>query len=396
MEKKLTYMVGNEKSLMLTYANIRTKFSWKEAFLGWGGVMLILAGILLCIGLMGIYSASYNYKTQTYNTFIYKQMVFAVISIVPFVFVLLVDYTWLVKKAYWIYAGGLLLLFATALFGTVRNDSKRWLNLGIVMLQTAEVMKLAILPILARILTQERTNSFWDLMAPLLLIVAPMLLIMKQPDLGTSLVFVPIVFVMSFVAGVKVKYHFMVIVCMLMLAFFSFFYLLHDYQRNRVLMFLRQGSMSQEEKQGTGYHLYQAKIAFGNGGFWGMGWQKGTQNRFKYLPENHTDFIFGVIGEEFGFVGTTGLLLIYLCLFVVMLKISLNVLTPIGQLMAVGATTILITHTIINISMTIGLMPVVGIPLPFVSYGGSALMFNFIEIALVFSISGRTIDSNDS
>ncbi len=372
---------------------IRTKFEWHDAIWSWGGFAVCMIAGLLVIGIITIYSASYNHKTGLYNAYAYKQIAFALAALVPFLLVLRLDYAWLTRYAVVIYGIGIGLLILTALFGTFRNESKRWLNLGVVMLQTSEVMKLAIIPILAKILTEYKNGTIMDLLLPLGLASVPMGLIVVQPDLGTSLVFLPIVFAMCFAAGVPVRYFIIVILIMTLVGIIVYSYGMHDYQRKRVLMFIRQDNMTQEEKQGSGYHLCQSKIAFGNGGALGRGWQKGTQGRYGYLPERHTDFIFAVIGEEFGFIGTCCVLLLYLGLFVGMLNLAASTLVNSGQLIVVGIWSILLTHTVVNTAMTIGLLPITGLPLPFVSYGGSSLLFNFLEIGLIFSIAGRRIAS---
>lgn len=369
--------------------NIKTKFEWNEAIWSWGGIILILTVMILIFGIVSIYSASYNPKTHTNNAYANKQIAFAVAALAPFLLVIRLDYTWLIRHAYWIYGLGLFLLILTSFIGTTRNDSRRWINLGVVMLQTSEVMKLAILPILARIFSQEKSGKITDLFLPGILTLIPMLFIMRQPDLGTSLVFVPILFGMAWASGVKKLYLFSIVVGLFLIGIVGFFFLMHDYQRQRVLMFVRQDEMTKAERQGDGYHLWQSKIAHGNGGFWGRGWQTGTQNRFGYLPEKHTDFIFAVMGEEFGFVGTSFVLLLYLFVFISMLQLASQCLIPTGQLIIIGIFAILITHTVVNTCMTIGLLPITGLPLPFLSYGGSSLMFNFIEIGLVISIAGR-------
>lgn len=281
---------------------------------------------------------------------------------------------------------------ATNVLGTTRGGARRWLKVGPMMLQTSEIMKIVIIITLAKILSeQNHTGTIRDLFFPLIVTGLPICFILLQPDLGTSLVFIPIVFTMSFVSGIKFKHFFILFIAMLTLGIFSYFYGLHEYQKKRVLMFISQDNMTQEQKRGAGYHLYQSKISHGNGGFWGKGWQKGTQNLHNFLPERHTDFIFALIGEELGLVGTTLVLLLYFLLFFFMLAIAYTSLISSGQLIVVGVVTLLATQTIVNTCMTVGFAPITGLPLPFLSYGGSSLMFNFISIAMVISISGRKV-----
>lgn len=367
-----------------------TDFSWKDGFLGLGGLVIVLMLMLLSIGMGVIFSASYSFRTGKVQPYAMKQLVWFGVAMIPFVAILFIDYKWLLKNAYVFYFISICLLILTAFCGVARGGSRRWLKIGPVLLQTSEIMKLAIILILARILTRQRkTGSLLDLLLPYGITLLPMLLIMMQPDLGTSLVFMPIVFAMVFASGVPVKHLILLILVGLNVVIPLYHFGLHDYQKNRVKMFVFQSQMSQEQKKGAGYHLVQSKIAHGNGGFLGRGWRQGTQNYYGLLPERHTDFIFAIVGEEWGFVGTTAVLLIYVALFFTMLLIAYTTPVPSMQLIVIGVTMLLLTHTIVNTAMTVGLAPITGLPLPFVSYGGSALLFNCSAVALVISIAGR-------
>mgnify|MGYP001019062250 CR=1 FL=1 len=315
----------------------RTRFYWKEVFSGFGGLVFIFVLLLLGIGLFYIYSASYYPPKQIYLPYAKRQMVWAAIAILPFLFVIYIDYNILTRYSLLIYGFGLFLLLLTLLIGTYRGGAKRWIKIGPLLLQTSEIMKIAIIPILAHILTTVRQKGkFEDLFLPLGITVIPMFLIMMQPDLGTSLVFIPIVFSMIFAAGIKVKHLVVLVLLMANLAVFTYFYGMHEYQRKRVKMFIFQDNMTLEQQRDAGYHLTQSKIAHGNGGLWGKGWQRGTQNRHGFLPERHTDFIFAVIGEEGGLIGTGFVLLLYFVLLISMLLVAYNSLLPNGQLIVVG------------------------------------------------------------
>lgn len=368
----------------------KSNFSGREAFFGLGGIAMLLTGILIMIGIASIYSASYSVRSGILLPYAKKQLMWLLFSLAVCAGIVAVDYRWLLKNAFWIYAIGVAFLLVTAVIGTARGGSRRWIKIGPLLLQTSEIMKLAIIIALARMLSkQQRTGSIMDLMLPFGVTLLPMLLIVLQPDLGTSLVFIPILLVMVFASGVPIKHLVLVILIAVNLSLPLYHFGLHDYQRKRVQMFLFQSNMTREEKQGSGYHLVQSKIAHGNGGTLGRGWRHGTQNRYGYLPERHTDFIFAVIGEERGFTGTTVVLLLYASLYFTMLVMAYTTPVPSMQLMILGITALLTTQTIVNTCMTVGMAPITGLPLPFLSYGGSALLFNLAALALVISIAGR-------
>ena len=370
----------------------RTKFDWKEAFWGWGGILLLLLFFLLVIGITFIYSASYRYHQNHYAPYAKKQIIWACVALVPFFIVIHLDYNWLVKNAFLFYWLAILLLVATIFFGTYRGGARRWINFGPALLQTSDVMKLAIIPALARVLiSRQPRGHFSDLCIPFITIALPMGLIVIQPDLGTSLVFLPIVFTMSFAAGIKIKHLLVVIIFMITIATLAFSFVLHDYQRKRVEIFINQDQLSKKQQLDAGFHLCQSKIAHGNGGILGRGWRNGSQNKYGLLPERHTDFIFAVIGEEMGLVGTSLVLLLYFILLCCMLIIAYTSLLPAGQLIIVGVVALLSSQIIVNTCMTVGLAPITGLPLPFLSYGGSSLVFNFVSIAMVVSVAGRKI-----
>ncbi len=215
-------------------------------------------------------------------------------------------------------------------------------------------------------------------------VLLPFLLVMKQPDLGTSLTFIVILGGMIFVSGFKYKWFFrMGAAFVALLPVFWMF--LQDYQKNRIRVFLGP----ELDPYGSGNHVIQAKIAIGSGGLWGKGWLAGTQSQLNFLPENHTDFIFAVAGEEFGFVGTLFLSVLYLIVIWRGITIALNADDDFGTLLAVGVTSMFMFHIVVNIGMTSGIMPVTGVPLPFLSYGVSSLVTNTALIALLLNIRVR-------
>ncbi len=368
----------------------KTQFSWKEAFRGMGGLIFIVVLLLLLIGLLFIFSAS---PKKGAGNYVNRQLIWVGISLVAFFITVRLDYLAITKYSYWIYFVGIFFLLATTFLGTYRGGAKRWLQLGPALLQTSEIMKIAIIFILARILSEEnkKNGGIRELLYPVFITAIPMGLIVIQPDLGTSLVFIPIAFSMIFASGIRFKALILVFIIMVNLAVVVYFYGLHEYQRKRVLTFMNQDSLSQEDKRGSGYHLEQSKIAIGSGHLTGKGWRKGTQNIHGLLPERHTDFIFAIVGEEAGFLGVCFVLLLYLILFCSMLVTAYTTIAVPGQLIIIGVMALLLTQTIVNTAMTVGMAPITGLPLPFFSYGGSSLLFNFISVGMVVSVAGRKI-----
>ncbi len=215
-------------------------------------------------------------------------------------------------------------------------------------------------------------------------VLLPFLLVMKQPDLGTSLTFIVILLGMIFVSGFKYKWFFRLGAAFIALMPL-FWMLLQNYKKNRIRVFLNP----EMDPFGSGYHVIQSKIAIGSGGLWGKGWLAGTQSQLNFLPENHTDFIFAVAGEEFGFAGTLFLIVLYLIIIWRGITIALNADDDFGTLLAVGITSMFMFHIVVNIGMTSGIMPVTGVPLPFLSYGVSSLVTNTALVALLLNIKVR-------
>ena len=315
--------------------------------------------------------------------FVQRQGFFAVLNIALAAFLMNFDYKMLQRygmKLYWI---NLVLLLAVMLFGHSALGAQRWIQLGPITIQPSEFSKIIMIVSLAALLEDKvgKLNTFQDL-APIALFVAvPFLLVLKQPDLGTSLVFIAIFLGMVFAAGVSLK---------LLGIFFGagllaspiLWHFLKDYQKMRILVFLDPNV----DPLGSGYHIIQSEIAIGSGQLLGKGLFEGTQSQLDFLPENHTDFIFAVVGEELGFIGALFLLILYLILLWRGIRIAQDASDTFGMLLAVGITSMLAFHVLVNIGMTMGIMPVTGIPLPLMSYGVSALSTNIMAIALLLNI----------
>ena len=291
----------------------------------------------------------------------------------------------LARGAVPLYVLAVAMLVGVALFGVVVNGSRRWLNLGVARFQPSELMKIALPLMLAWYFQKFEGRIGWkDFVFAAVLIVVPVYLIKRQPDLGTSLLIAASGFYVLFLAGLSWK----VIVGLVAAAAAvgpMVWTHLHDYQRERILTFLDPG----RDPLGAGYHSMQASIALGSGGIVGKGWLNGTQTHLDFLPERHTDFIFAVFGEEFGLIGAGVLLLLYLLLIGRAMVITANASTLFARLVAGAITLMFFTYAFVNMAMVSGLLPVVGVPLPLVSYGGTAMISLFIGLGILMSVQAH-------
>ena len=287
--------------------------------------------------------------------------------------------------AYPIYFGTLMLLVGVELFGETRMGATRWLHLGPVTVQPSEMMKIGIVLALARYFQnldpRNAGTLLWSI-PPLLMIGAPVALVMKQPDLGTAMLIALAGVSIMFLAGLRWRYIIPAAIAAVSGAVVAYFLVLQQYQRDRINTFLNPDA----DPLGTGYHVSQSKIAIGSAGLTGKGWMHGPQSQGDFLPEKHTDFIFTMIGEEFGLLGAVAVLALYFTLFVLTMDVARRARTMFGRLAAAGIAMTLALYVVINTSMVIGLMPVVGIPLPLISFGGTAMLTLMAGYALVLSI----------
>ncbi|MDR2017185.1 MAG: rod shape-determining protein RodA [Burkholderiales bacterium] len=278
-----------------------------------------------------------------------------------------------------LYLVGVLLLIAVALFGVTVNGSQRWLAIGGFRFQPSELLKLAVPLLIAWYFQKfEARLNFGNFVIAMLLIALPAWLIKRQPDLGTALLVVASGFFVLYLARLPWK----AILLMIVTAVPLIWLLAHDYQKQRVLAFLDPGA----DPLRSGYHTLQASIAIGSGGLTGKGWMHGTQAHLDFLPERHTDFIFAVYGEEFGLIGNIVLLVLYIALLLRALMIASNASSLFDRLLAGAIALMLFTYTVVNMGMVSGILPVVGVPLPFISYGGTALVSLFICVGILMSI----------
>ena len=288
------------------------------------------------------------------------------------------------RWAYVIYAVTLVALVSVEAFGFIGMGAQRWISFGWFQIQPSELMKIALILALARyfhrtILEDARRPLL--LIAPILMVMAPTILVLRQPDLGTAAMLVLAAGAVFFVSGVAVRY-FLVGGMLAASAVPIAWHFRREYQKERIQMFLNP----EAAPLGAGYHILQSKIALGSGGLFGRGFMHGTQSHLNFLPEHQTDFIFTMLAEELGLVGALGLITLYLLLFAYGFAISLRSRNHFGRLLGIGLTTTLFLYVFINIAMVIGLVPVVGVPLPLVSYGGTAMMTVLGSLGLLTSI----------
>lgn len=274
------------------------------------------------------------------------------------------------------------LLLGVLFFGQIRGGARRWFDLGLLHLQPSEIMKLALPLMLAQFLSKRKLPpSLLTLLASFAILAIPVLLTIKQPDLGTALIIACSGLCVIFLAGMSWKWIFSIIAVIASSLPFLWHYL-HDYQKQRVLTFLNPES----DPLGSGYHIIQSKIAIGSGGFIGKGWLNGTQSHLSFLPEHTTDFIFAVAGEEFGLIGGILILLLFIIIFMRCILISNQAQNPFARLLTASLCLTFVLSAFINIGMVIGLLPVVGAPLPLVSYGGSSLLTVMAGFGIIMSV----------
>ena len=318
--------------------------------------------------------------------FVQKQGAFVILNVLFAIFLMNFDYKALQSYGKNLYIFNAVMLLLVMLIGQTALGAQRWIQLGPITLQPSEFSKIIMIIALAAVLEDRvgKRNTLNDILPVVAYVALPFFLVLKQPDLGTSLVFIAILLGMLFVAGVNLR---------ILTAFFAagvamsplLWLFLKDYQKMRLKVFLDPSV----DPLGSGYHIIQSKIAIGSGLIFGKGLFGGTQSQLNFLPENHTDFIFAVVGEELGFVGAAILLALYLVVLWRGVKIAQEASDTFGQLLAVGITSMLAFHVLVNVGMTTGIMPVTGIPLPLMSYGVSSLTTNLLAITILLNIHMR-------
>lgn len=361
-----------------------TNFDW---------VVLGTTVLLSLVGIMTIYSATRPLGGGEHPIFYIKQLYWLLVGIAAMLAVVSIDYTWLNRYSYLIYGAGIALLVVVLVMGRTGLGATRWISLGPISFQPSDLFKLAFIITLAHWMSGLKGEmSVKDLVFGFgAFTMVPLLLIIKQPDLGTALIMLMLFVLMALAKGVGKK----VVAVAVVLAVISvpfigniFWDELKDYQKKRIVAFVQPDV----DPEGISYHINQSKVAIGSGGFTGKGYLEGTQGPFRFLPEKHTDFVFSVYAEEWGFAGSLFLLLAFLVLIMRGIGIAVRAKDAFGRLLALGVTFMFTLYVFINIGMTVGIMPVVGIPLPFMSYGGTAMVTNFIAAGILINIRARRFE----
>lgn len=350
----------------------------------WG--ILICSVLLLIIGMVALFSATRNSNYEEFK----KQGIWFLISIPVMIIVMMIDYQIIARFSPFFY--GLFIILLIAVFFTEPiNGATSWFNLGMFSFQPAEFAKVFVIVFVAYIMdllcvrARGEINRMWKLGLVLLAAIVPMLLIAKQPDYGTAIAFFVAICFMLFSSGIRAKYIIAALLLVVILVPILFFFVLPEHAKTRIEIFLNP----EQDPRGAGYNIIQSKLAIGAGQLFGMGIFKGNQTQLGFLYPKTTDFIFAVIGEELGFIVSTAVIVLYVLLITKAIYVAKTAKDNLGSYIAMGIAGMFFFHMVENIGMTIGLLPITGIPLPFVSYGGSSLLTNFIAIALLLNISGR-------
>ena len=358
---------------------------WQKIWTDSDWTIIICTILLVGIGLTAIGSATHvNQESIGFGSLVVKQLVFFLANVAVVIGMQFVDYHRLKGWGNMIYGITLLMLIAVMAVGTSALGAQRWIQLGPITIQPSEFSKLLMIICMAKMLESRynKLDTFKSLVVPILYVGVPILLVFMQPDLGTSLVYIAIFVGMLFVSGIRLRLVRIIATVGVLLMPLAWF-VLKDYQKQRILVFMNPDI----DPFGSGYHIIQSKIAIGSGTIFGKGLFNGTQSQLNFLPENHTDFIFFVIGEELGFIGCIFVLILLFMLIYRSIKVAYSCNDRFGMLLATGIGSMLCFEVLVNAGMTMGIMPVTGIPLPFISYGVSALTTNMISVGILLNIS---------
>jgi rod shape determining protein RodA len=347
--------------------------------------LLVMVLLICAVGVLQIYSATLDTK---FHPSWWKQIIYVMGGLVLMWLISQFDYHSLLQQVPLFYVGSVAMLLVTAAVGAQIFGSKRWIPIGFgVHLQVSEFVKLVIILLAARYLTDLKSDELeiWEMAKLAALVGLPVALVLAQPDLGTSLTYISVLVTVSFLAGLKWKYVAAIAIAAVLVGPIGYLYGLKDYQKARITAFMDP----ERDPRGTGYQVIQSQIAVGNGGMFGKGVTKGTQTQLRFLPVPHTDFIFSAFAEEHGFVGVVVVLSLY---FVMIMRIVQNAQTATdraGMYICMGVAGLFLFHTLVNVGMVVGRMPVTGIPLPFMSAGGSSIWSNFLALGLVNNVRLR-------
>jgi len=362
------------------------KFDRRLLF-GFDWVLLSLVLLISFIGILNLYSSGYSLADLDGASLYMKQVYWVLIGLVFMVICFCIDYRFICRYAYVIYAFSILLLLLVFFYGNTVHGSKRWLAVCGISFQASEFVKLTVILALAKYFDNNKIDGGYnlkELLLPFLIVLAPFILILKQPDLGTALILIILFLSMAVFAGVKRHSIISTAICGIVLLPLCWNFLT-EYQKERILIWINP----ERDPLGAGYHVIQSKIAIGSGGIFGKGFLEGTQTQLKFLPEQQTDFVFSVFAEEWGFLGCVVLVIMFLALILWGLSISRHSRDLPGALIAFGITILVFWEVFVNIGMVLGILPVVGLPLPFLSYGGSSMIILMAGIGLLMNVSMR-------
>lgn len=343
--------------------------------------MLTLIGVLVLIGLFTMYDASGGYLNAT---LFQRQLVYACVFFVLMLLISIIELRFFFNYAYVFYAMSVAILIGVEITGHKAMGATRWLNLGVIRIQPSEIVKVSLVLALARYFHSKSifdVGKFKNLMIPCLLFLLPFIVIVKQPDLGTGITLFIVASIIFFVTGVQLRY-FLIVGFFILIAGPLIFNHLHDYQKKRILIFLHP----EKDPLGAGYNILQSKIAIGSGGLYGKGSLLGTQAQLDFLPEYQTDFVFSFFAEERGFIGAVVLIALFFSLILAGWQFALKSRHQFGRLVALGLISVLSVNVFINLAMVTGMLPVVGIPLPFLSYGGSSMATILISFGILMNV----------
>lgn len=354
---------------------VLTHFDW---------VTFLIVALLAVVGYATIYSATFAHLQSIYK----KDLYWILIGFGCLLTAVIVNYSFLEQFGYAIWGASVTLLVMVMLIGHSTAGARRWINLGFISLQPSELAKLALIVALAKYYSDRpipaRGLTLRDLLAPGVLLIIPALFIVKQPDLGTAIILWMIFWTMALT--VKISTRTLIGICVTFAGMVPLGWrFLKGYQKARLMAFL----YPDRDTLGSGYHVMQSKIAIGSGGLTGKGFMQGTQGKLMFLPEHHTDFIFAVLAEEWGLIGSFIVLALFISLIISGLNTANNAKDRFGFLLALGVTSMFFWHAIINLGMVSGILPVVGVPLPFISYGGSFLITCMIGAGLLINVMMR-------
>ena len=358
----------------------------RRLFIHFDWTLLGLVLTIASIGILNLYSITAHWEISGPPVYL-KQTFWLLIGLVLMITIAFIEYRFYSDFAYIVYTVALFFLVVVLAYGITTSGAQRWIKIGFINVQPSEFVKISFILALAKFFHRppgREGYSLKHLVFPFLLLMIPMILILKQPDLGTAIILVLVLF--STLLFVKIRWSSLLAIVIVGASVLPLVWrFLKEYQKKRIVTFFNPDL----DPLGAGYHLIQSKIAVGSGGIVGKGFMKGTQCKLGFLPEQQTDFIFSVLGEEWGLIGSLLVALLYFSLIMWGLRIAVQAKDRFGAVMSFGVVAILFWHIFINIAMVLGLMPVVGIPLPLLSYGGSFLVSTLIGIGLLLNVSMR-------